>query len=188
MGVHDPDAALLVAHRDGDPDAFDTLFARYSPMLLRIMRRGVDSEADAHDLVQQTFLQLHRARADFRASAPLRPWLLTIAMNLKRGYWRRAKRWRQTELGDDLTAPPGPDPAQREAVRQLYVALKALPDNQREVIELHWLEEIPMAEVAQIVGASRSAVKVRAHRGYKRLRGLLADVEPGPVRPLWRMS
>ena len=55
-------------------------------------------------------------------------------------------------------------------------ALAALPDHQREVIELHWLGELPFPEVARAVGASLSAVKVRAHRGYKRLRDLLGEV------------
>jgi RNA polymerase sigma-70 factor (ECF subfamily) len=58
-------------------------------------------------------------------------------------------------------------------------ALATLPDSQREVIELHWFQEQPFDEIAEIVGASVSAVKVRAHRGYKVLKKLL---EGGPAR------
>ena len=54
-------------------------------------------------------------------------------------------------------------------------ALAELPGNQREVVELHWFEERPFAEVAQIVGASEGAVRVRAHRAYKRLKELLEE-------------
>jgi DNA-directed RNA polymerase specialized sigma24 family protein len=50
-----------------------------------------------------------------------------------------------------------------------------LPADQREVIELHWFDELEFPEVAQVVGASVSAVKVRAHRGYVRLRQILGD-------------
>jgi RNA polymerase sigma-70 factor (ECF subfamily) len=52
-------------------------------------------------------------------------------------------------------------------------ALQQLPEEQREVILLHWFEDLPFAEVAAIVGASVPAVKVRAHRGYERLRATL---------------
>ena len=171
----------MVAHREGDPHAFNTLFRRYSPMLLRVMRRGVNSEADAQDLVQQTFLQMHRARAAYQPSRPLRPWLLTIAMNLKRTHWRRVGRKRQAPAEAGVEAPAEVDVLRKERARQLHHALRQLPANQRSVIELHWLEEIPMAEVGEILGVSRNAVKVRAHRGYKRLRTLLADEGETPA-------
>jgi RNA polymerase sigma-70 factor (ECF subfamily) len=52
-----------------------------------------------------------------------------------------------------------------------------LPDQQREIIELHWFEDIPYDEIARIVGASVAAVRVRAHRGYERLRKILPEPE-----------
>src|SRR5690606_37416143 len=68
-------------------------------------------------------------------------------------------------------ATPGPDAnLLDEPVRQ---ALAQLPEAQREVIILHWFEGLSFGEIAETVGAGRSAVKVRAHRGYKRMRELL---------------
>ena len=106
-----------------------------------------------------------------------RPWVMTIAMNLVREHWRRTKR-RKTTADDTLDMRPGPvaereplETRQRaEAVRR---ALGLLPASQREVVELHWLQERPFAEVAQIVGTSEGAVRVRAHRAYKTLKELL---------------
>src|SRR3954447_13908404 len=81
------DEELMVSYKTGDAPAFAEIFRRYAPLLLRVMQHQLGRREDAHDLVQQTFLQLHRSRADFRDGASLRPWLLTIAINLKRQYF-----------------------------------------------------------------------------------------------------
>jgi RNA polymerase sigma-70 factor (ECF subfamily) len=64
---------------------------------------------------------------------------------------------------------------QVDARRTLARVLETLPPDQRQVIELHWFDGLEFPEVAQVVGATLSAVKVRAHRGYVRLRQALGD-------------
>ncbi len=173
----DSDESLMVAHRAGDPSAFREIFRRWAPRLQRLLGRGVARSEDVHDLVQQTFLQLHRARNDFRADAKLRPWLYTIALNLQRQYYRRHGRKPEASIEDAVAEPTAdePEPERRLDDAHVRAALAALPDAQREVIVLHWFEGLSFAEVAQIVGATQSAVKVRAHRGYGRLRELLTE-------------
>ena len=176
------DEELMAAYKAGDAAAFRELFDRHSPVLLRVMRHQLRRPEDARDLVQQTFLQLHRSRADFRDGAQLRPWLFTIAMNLKREYFRRAGRRPESPLeldgrSDPTVAPRGHE--QLEASDELGFALRQLPEEQREVITLHWLAGVPLPDVAQMVGASLSAVKVRAHRGYAAMRRALG----GPGNP-----
>ena len=61
----------------------------------------------------------------------------------------------------------------QERVKLLREAMEKLPPSQREVVELHWFEERPFSEVAQIVGSTEGAVRVRAHRAYKKLKDLL---------------
>ena len=172
------DGALMAAYVDqGDQRAFEQLFSRYAPLLLRLMRAGGAGEALGQDLVQQTFLQLHRARKDYRADRPLRPWLLTIAYNLKRDHWRRQGRRPEVALERAPEQINGNTPAstleRRRQAAALQRALGELPDDQRQVIELHWFGGVSMPEIAETMGVSLSAVKVRAHRGYKRLRRLL---------------
>jgi len=175
------DEELMAAYVAGEEAAFEALFRRYGPRLLRVIRRQVRSPEDASEIVQQTFLQLHRARHDFRVDATLRPWIFTIALNLKREYFRRRGRRPEAPLEldgrNDPSVPPY-DPTRRERAEAVRRALAALPAGQREVIELHWLSELSFAEVADVVGASVSAVKVRAHRGYGRLRKSLAEERP----------
>ena len=165
------------AYCAGERPAFDELFARYAPLLLRVARRQLATEDQARDVVQETFVRLHAARHDFRTDARLRPWVMTIAMNLVREHWRKTKR-RKTSVDDtlDLRAAPAPErgPIEiRQREQAVRAALATLPDSQREVVELHWLQERPFAEVAEIVGTSEGAVRVRAHRAYKKLKELL---------------
>lgn len=169
------DEELMTAYVAGDADAFTELFQRYAPVLLRMLQRDLRHE-DAAEIVQQTFLQVHRARHDYDPERPLRPWLMTIACNLKREYFRRRRRRPEAALDID---PPAtgrqPDEMPGAEAERLRRALDGLPEGQREVIALHWFEERGFSEVATLLGLTVSAVKVRAHRGYRTLRRLLED-------------
>ena len=170
------DEELFAAYVAGDREAFEALFRRYAPQLLRLFRRSLWRPQDAEELVQETFLRAHRAASDFHQGKPLRPWLFTIALNLKREYIRRKARRPEAALELDGRRDPShtPEPMrEQDAAREVRRALDTLPDSQREVIELHWLAEMPFPEVAVAVGASLSAVKVRAPRGYKKMRSVL---------------
>jgi RNA polymerase sigma-70 factor (ECF subfamily) len=98
-------------------------------------------------------------------------------MNLIREHYRKRGRRKEASL-DAAIHTVGVQPKDRleEAERavQLRAAIAQLPESQRTVVELHWLSELPFAEVARIVGAKEGAVRVRAHRAYKRLKEILA--------------
>lgn len=176
------DEALMMAYVDGDALAFAELFHRYTPRLRRVLLWQVPVRAEVDDLIQQTFLQLHRARRDFDSAHSFRPWLFTIAFNLKREQLRKRKR--RPEVALDASAPePRTDSGEgrSHAALALDLALVRLPVEQREVIVLHWFGGLSFAEVASAVGASTAAVKVRAHRGYLALRRLID--EPGALEP-----
>jgi RNA polymerase sigma-70 factor, ECF subfamily len=159
----------------GETAAFRTLFARHAGGLLRLMLRELGTPEEARDLVQQTFLQLHRARHDYDSSQRFKPWLVTIALNLKREYFRRLRRRPETPVAVLVEpAAPGSDHDALVAHSSLDWALGKLPEEHRRVIELHWFHGLSFAEVAECVGISRASAKLRAHRGYVRLRELLA--------------
>ena len=171
------DEELFATYRAGKVEAFDELWSRYEGPLRRYARRRVGSTDEVDELVQQTFLHLHRSRRDFREGALLRPWLYTICLNVCRHHIRRRRRRGvSTELHDGVTPTvPAHDIVADEDARRVRAALAALPEHERIVIELHWLQGLGFREVAEVVGAGLSAVKVRAHRGYKRLRVALHD-------------
>jgi len=161
------------AHAAGDRRGLSQLFDRYFEPLLRLMQRDLSATEEARDLVQQTFLQVHRARADYDPRQRFRPWLYTIALNLKREYLRTRAR-RPTVPIDDSPAHDVPakqiSPEQADTAHAVRDAIACLPADQRAVIELHWLQELSFGEVAECLGISANAAKVRAHRGYERLR------------------
>jgi RNA polymerase sigma factor (sigma-70 family) len=172
------DEELMTAYAEGDVAAFRALFDRNAPLLARVVRAQVGSDDECRDLVQQTFLQLHRARRDYRAGQPLRPWLFTIAYNLCRDRWRA--RGHRREIPIDQAPPPVEATTasdlleEQQRAARLRAALADLPPDQRRVVEMHWFAGLPLPEVAVALGASLSAVKVRAHRAYERLRNNLA--------------
>jgi RNA polymerase sigma-70 factor (ECF subfamily) len=172
------DEALMAAYAAGDQAAFRELFTRYAPLLTRVVRAQVGSDEECRDIVQQTFLQLHRARRDYRAGEPLRPWLFTIAYNLCRDRWRAHGHRKEVPIEH---APPPVDTTtasdllqQHQRAARLREALATLPPEQRQVVEMHWFAGLPLPEVATALGASLSAVKVRAHRAYEKLRNNVA--------------
>lgn len=176
------DEALMQAYQRGDDAAFSALFSRYARRIYGYFAHRSGSRAHAEDMTQQTWLQVHRARASYRGDGRFAPWLFTIAANTFRTTLRGGAaiggRERLTSDGatpEPLWAEPGLTEDQR-AVRQ---ALAALPDAYREVILLHRWEGLGFAEIAAILGQNESAVKVRAHRGYLKLREILADGERG---------
>jgi RNA polymerase sigma-70 factor (ECF subfamily) len=178
------DEELMAAYVSGEMAAFRELFQRYAPLLQRAMARDLRTVEEANDLVQQTFLHLHRSRLDFEPGRKLKPWIFTIALNLKREYFRRTRRRQEMSLEDDRAIEPfeGPRGQERsDAARETTRALLTLPREHREVIELHWFGGLSFPEVAEAVGSTVAAVKVRAHRGYVALRQLLGDAVPEPL-------
>jgi RNA polymerase sigma-70 factor (ECF subfamily) len=175
------DEELMTAYARGESAAFRELFERYAPLLMRMLLRQLRVREEASDLLQQTFLQLHRARLDYDAGQRFRPWIFTIALNLKREHWRRARRRPEAPLDDAVLAELGVEArgAKRwEARRDLLHGLSQLRPEQREVIELHWFEGLSFGEIGACLGLTANAVKVRAHRGYVSLRERLGDDLP----------
>ena len=172
------DEELMERYQAGDRTAFAEIFRRYAPLLLRVMKQQLGRPEDASDLVQQTFLQLHRSKQDFRRGALLRPWLLTIAMNLRHRHFRKLGRHPETSLEVHMLEQLNTGLAVRDAADascDVHALLAGLPAEQRDVIVLHWLEGLSFNEVSLVMGVSLSAVKVRAHRGYVAIRKIFAQ-------------
>lgn len=176
------DEQLMQAYVNGDQRAFEALYDRLSPWLGRLLARGAAPPELTRDLVQQTFLQLHRARFDFRAGTRLRPWVATIALNLKRGHFRRASTRRERRLEDPADGGPQPangrpssDPERMAEGERVRRVLDALTEPQREVLVLHYFGGLTYQEIATATGAELGAVKLRAHRAYGALRAKLGD-------------
>jgi RNA polymerase sigma-70 factor (ECF subfamily) len=171
------DEVLMARFCEGDSTAFDALFQRYAGPVQGYLSRLTGSPATAEDLVQHTFLSLVRARGRFQSGARFKPWLYAIATNAARDSQRRGRRLEElTAEGQLPVSIPADTPGPRDSGLEQAVqrALAQLPEGQRVPILLHRFEGMSFAEVADAMGLTESAVKVRAHRGYARLRELLA--------------
>lgn len=183
----DPDAELMNRYCDGDASAFRTLYARVAPRLLAYLTRMANNRSTAEDLLQQTFLKVHRARSSYVRDANPLPWFYSIAHRTFLDSARKQKRARvELARGDALpevaahvTGRPAadvPEPRHDADVRKATLAaIDELPPNQREALVLTKLQGKSIAEVAQITGVSRGAIKLRVHRGYVALRKALAE-------------
>jgi len=164
------------AYARGDRGAFARLFERHAARVYGFLYRHTGDRALSEDLLQQTWLKVHRARAAWRRGEPFAPWLYTIANNARRDAARQRARAREQLTGDGALPEPKQapaSPADDEAAERVRAALAKLPEATREVIILHRWHDLSFAEIARVTGDSEGAVKVRAHRGYVQLRELL---------------
>jgi len=189
----EPSDELLAARAAaGDDHAFETIVRRYQARMFRLAAR-LTSETDAADVLQDTFLQVHRHLAAFRREARFSTWLYRIATNACLMH-RRARARRPAEPLDtflptfDATGRHCATPAQLRVVsgaeelidRQALAAraragLARLPEMYREAFVLRDLEEMPTAEVADVLGVEPATVRQRVHRARLMLRGYLQE-------------
>ncbi len=177
----DSDDALMARFCEGDQEAFSVLYARYAPQLEIFLRRFVRERALAEDLLQTTFLSFVRARGRYVPTAGVRAWIYAIAANAGRDALRRRGARREEPLdAETFNIPsddPGPPAADPHVARAVEEALQQLPSEQREAVLLHKMQGLSFPEVAVALGITVGAAKVRAHRGYQRLKVLLAAWE-----------
>jgi len=183
MKASPPDelGALLHAAQRGDSGAYAELLHTITPRIRQIVRRqrAFADLADVEDLVQDVLLSLHAVRATYDPSRPFVPWLLAIVRNRLADGARRYARTARFEVHidettvtfDDLEANiDNEEFRDSEAVR---AAVRALPEGQRQAIELLKLEGLSLKEAAEASGTTVGALKVSTHRAMASLRRML---------------
>ncbi len=171
--AHGNEAGLnrwMTEYVEGNREAFTALFNTLSPRVYAYLVRATRNRVLAEDLLQATFLKVHRARGRFQVGAPVVPWVFRIAQNVLRDEWRQSKRNAAdpTHDGELPAHAAGPsNPSMTHAEKRIEAALADLPEEQRSVVLLHKFEGLSMNEVAEILGITSGAARVRAHRAYK---------------------
>ena len=162
-------------YADGDESAFATLYDELAPRLYRFALRETHSHLAAEDAVQQTLLQIDRARSRFIRGATVLPWAYAIARRLLIDGHRRAyHEARLAADGADAGGDGAPSPEEaldrRRREAELERDLRALPAKHREAFCLVKLEGLSVADAAQVLGTTPGNVKVRTHRATEALR------------------
>jgi RNA polymerase sigma-70 factor (ECF subfamily) len=164
-------------YQQADPEAPAVLVVALSPALLRFFRSQVASCQHADDLLQETWLRIHRVRHTYRPGEPVLPWLYAIARRVRIDGYRRTQRVLAHEVSFDVLPEPVPRLQPEGHSLDMETLLAALPAAQREVIAMLKLGGLTLEEVAGATSSTVNAVKQKAHRAYKRLRGLLEEAQ-----------
>jgi RNA polymerase sigma-70 factor (ECF subfamily) len=159
---------LLAAHGNGDREAFPKLVQQYRrPVYGYLFHCGVP-EPDRDDLFQEIFVRVHQRARTYDPSRPLHPWLFTVVANAVRTYFRKQKR-RLFFFAGPLPEDVKDLATARETTDWLERAIQALPFSQREVLVLATLENIPLNDIASILGLPVNTVKTQLRRARLRL-------------------
>ena len=165
----------MAGYLAGRLDAFDGLYGSIAPRIRSYLLGQCRDGGLADDLVQETFLQLHRSRRTYEAGRPVTPWVFAIARHVylmhRRSTGRRLKFHEtfaaETRAGD-LPRDDVRVLADQDTVRR---ALDAVPADQRRALEMHHVEGWSFAEIAERLGIRVNAAKTRAFRGMRKLKG-----------------
>ena len=172
----DEDSLLVARFLRGDAGAFDALFRKHQDYVYNIVYGIVGSSEEARDLTQEVFVQVYRALPGFRHGARFGTWLYRIAVNRAVDAARSPRRWRflpflETPALARRAADERDEPervaargAERDAVQQV---LMRCPVGHREILVLRYYRDLSLEEIAETMGCTLAAAKVRLHRARK---------------------
>jgi RNA polymerase sigma-70 factor (ECF subfamily) len=176
--------ALMARYAQGDDAAFQHLYARLAPRLHRFCRRLAGRRGDPDDLLQETFLRMHRARHTYMVGANVLHWAFAIARSAcldRLRYWRRRPEdpggpndvaeddWRQCDASHD----PEARAAAQDLLDVVTLELDRMSEKNRTAYVLLRHEGLKVSEAALVLGTTVDVVKQRAHRAYEQLRSAL---------------
>jgi RNA polymerase sigma-70 factor, ECF subfamily len=171
----DVDETLVAEAARGNREAFDELVRRYQSRMFQLVRILTSGDADAEDLVQDTFVRAYRAVGQFRGDSTFRTWLHRIAVNVVRSH--AARRNHLAVDGDDTSIGSVPAHGDLESAvvrrRTIDQALARLPPDLRLLITLRDVQGLEYREIALITGLPIGTVESRIFRGRRRLRPML---------------
>jgi RNA polymerase sigma-70 factor (ECF subfamily) len=164
--------ALMSGYQQADEGAAKALIERISPMLLRYFLVQASNRRFAEDLLQETWMRVHKARHTYRKDEPVLPWIFAIARHTGLDIYRKARRVEMRETQVDIMPDPPAPPVVEDVRGSLDMAaiLGHLPESQREVIVMLKISGMTIEEVARATSSSEGSVKQKAHRAYRKLR------------------
>jgi RNA polymerase sigma-70 factor, ECF subfamily len=168
--------ALMSGYQQADEEAARALIEKVSPLLLRYFWAHASHRRFADDLLQDTWMRVHKARHTYRRGEPVLPWIFAIARHVRLDNYRRARRVeiRETQV-DVLPETAASSSNVLQDVPDMDAILAELPASQREVIVMLKVSGMTIEEIARATSSSVGSVKQKAHRAYRKLRDLLTS-------------
>ena len=163
------DHHLVVALNAGDASAFDALYFRYRDRILRLAFRFTGNDADAQDVLQETFAYLYRKVPHLKLTAGVTTFLFPVVRNLSVAARRKRRRGGSAETLDELPGfAAAVDPDQSRA--ELAAAMANLSPAHREAVLLRFVDDLTIDEIAAATGVPAGTVKSRLHHAIEALR------------------
>jgi RNA polymerase sigma-70 factor (ECF subfamily) len=175
-------AELITAAQQGDREAFDELVRQTFVDTFTLACRLTGNEEDARDVVQDAYLRAWRAIGKFRGDAQFSTWMYRITANASATHMKKRQRQRAAPL-DDVTEPvdtrheaqPAAAVESADTLGQVAAAIEELPAKLRSVVVLKDVYDLPHEAIAEELGITVAAAKVRLHRARRRLRDALYE-------------
>ncbi len=175
------DEELARRAQGGCRDSFEELVRRFQVPLLQFLRRWASRE-DAEDLVQDTFVRAYQNLRRYRPSRRFSTWLFTIARRLSINQQRRRRpraNGRALEVAEDEALEPGTLAAEQDNRQHLWSrAAEVLTEPQMTATWLHYVEDMPVEQIARVLGRSQVAAKVTLFRARKKLLPIARKLAP----------
>ena len=173
-----PDEAIVARVLTGDTALFELVMRRYNRLLFRLARGILRDDDEARDVVHAAYVRAYYHLVQFRGPAGFKGWLARIAVNEALGRVRRAPtiadaEQHTAELPDSVETGPENAASSRDVLRILQTAIDRLPEEFRRVFMLRGVEQLSIAETAEILGIKPATVKTRFHRARRTLQELL---------------
>ncbi len=184
-GPSDADDKLAMERlRNSDDLALNEIMGRWTPRLGAYLTRLLGNEADASDILQETFVAVYRSRTRYQPKAKFSTWIFGIASNLARQKLRWRKRHPEVALEleseeptaiqqDQFAESPSIKVQSYETASIVRSAVLSLPTELREALVLSSYEGLPQADIAKILGCSTKAIETRIYRARQLLRKML---------------
>jgi len=169
----------MIRYQGGSLEAFEEIYAQLAPGVRRYLSHLAGRSEIADDLLQETFLQMHRSRAAYNPEYAVRPWVFGLARNVFLMNRRAARNWAKVhETREDLPEFPVLPEADRLGTQdELRRGLAYLPADQAEALLLHHEWGFSFEEIAGMLGISAAAARARASRGMAELRVALNSIQ-----------
>lgn len=173
LTIVDVDGELVARFQRGEMAAFDSLFAKHQDYVYHIVYGIVGSAEESRDLTQDVFLQVYRSLPQFRRGARFATWLYRIAVNRAVDAARGSRRWRFLPLLEepgllnraaDASEEPEAQFEQQMEKSEIQALLMRCSLAHRQVLALRYYRDLSLEEIAETMGCSLSAAKVRLHR------------------------
>lgn len=167
--------------QEGDEEAYRMLLDEIGPLLYGYVRRRVFNKSLVDDVYQEVLFTLHRARHSYFTDRPFAPWLFTLAHNAFLDAIGRNRKFAEREVPVEILPETAESDEKEEGLSdELHQALRRLPESLRRPVEMLKIEGLTVEEAAGKLDLSVSALKVRAHRGYARLKKILLEKRAKP--------